>query len=184
MNYQQTISNMAGSMMTWGHMIWIFFPIPLLCLILLLLVPSYPKLERFGTNAVGRIFFTRVSVGAFYIRLVYVFIGASLLIFGVASRNIQHGFGSAHVPCSGNSCPFHTGETMWYRRASRFRAERNFWLSLFTLVLWILVYNIYMLKLQIVQLRGDLGSMRTEVLEAVEHSEEHKEKNGGEKKRD
>lgn len=147
-------------MMTWGHMIWIFFPIPFFCL-LLLSVP-FRKIERFGTNLVGKIFFTRVSVGPFYVRLVNVFLGASLIIFSVACRSIQMGFGSAHVPCSGTSCPFHTGETMWYRRASRFRAERNFWLSLFTLVLWILVYNIYSLKEQIVKLRGDLETIQSD----------------------
>lgn len=151
---------MANSMMTWGHVIWIFFPIPFFCLVLLSM-PSYPKIEKLGTKLVGRIFFTRVSVGAFYIRLVYVGIGASLLIFLVASRSIQMGFGSAHVPCTGNSCNFHSGETMWYRRASRYRAERNFWLSLFTLVLWLLVYMMYSLKKQIVKLRGDLESVRT-----------------------
>jgi hypothetical protein len=41
---------------------------------------------------------------------------------------------------------------MWYRRASRYRAERNFWLSLFTLVLWLLVYKIYSLNEQIMKL--------------------------------
>merc|ERR1719223_2610223 len=97
-----------------------------------------------------------------YIRLVYVFIGASLLIFGMASRTIHNGFGGVHVPCSGNSCPFHSGETMWYRRSSRFRAERNFWLSLFTLVLWLLVYYIYSLKLQIVKLRGELKAIKSD----------------------
>jgi hypothetical protein len=45
-----------------------------------------------------------------YIRLVGVFLGLSCLIFGIAVRTIQMGFGSAHVPCSGTSCPFHTGE--------------------------------------------------------------------------
>eukprot|EP00571_Detonula_confervacea_P014638 CAMPEP_0172309280 /NCGR_PEP_ID=MMETSP1058-20130122/9623_1 /TAXON_ID=83371 /ORGANISM="Detonula confervacea, Strain CCMP 353" /LENGTH=164 /DNA_ID=CAMNT_0013021877 /DNA_START=143 /DNA_END=637 /DNA_ORIENTATION=+ len=163
---------MAGSMMTWGHVIWIFFPIPVFCLVLLSL-PSYRKIEKLGTKFVGRIFFTRVSVGTFFIRLVYVFIGASLLIFVVASRSIQMGFGSVHVPCSGTSCSFHSGETMWYRRASRYRAERNFWLSLFTLVLWLLVYNIYSLKEQIVKLRGDLETIR---------SDGNKSKNGSDKK--
>jgi len=90
----------GGSMMTWGHIIWIFFPIPLICLILLSL-PNYRKLEQWGTTLVGKIFFTRVSVGLLYIRLVHVFIGASLLVFGVACRSIQLGFSSAHVPCSG-----------------------------------------------------------------------------------
>lgn len=90
----------GGSMMTWGHIIWIFFPIPLVCLILLSL-PNYRKVEQWGTNLVDKIFFTRVSVGLVYIRLVHVFIGASLLVFGVACRSIHLGFSSAHVPCSG-----------------------------------------------------------------------------------
>ena len=42
---------------------------------------------------------------------------------------------------------------MWYRRASRYRAERNFWLSLFTLVLWLLVYKIYSLNDQLMKLK-------------------------------
>eukprot|EP00986_Skeletonema_menzelii_P012644 scaffold7065_cov147-Skeletonema_menzelii.AAC.3 len=71
----------------------------------------------------------------------------------MAARTIQMGFASAHVPCSGSSCPYHGGETMWYRRASRYRAERNFWLSLFTLVLWLLVYKIWLLNDQIMKLK-------------------------------
>ncbi len=46
---------------------------------------------------------------------------------------------------------------MWYRRASRYRAERNFWLSLFTLVLWLLVYKIYSLNDQIMKLKQESG---------------------------
>ena len=46
---------------------------------------------------------------------------------------------------------------MWYRRASRYRAERNFWLSLFTLVLWLLVYKIYSLNDQIMKLKQGNG---------------------------
>lgn len=149
-------------MMTWGHMLWIFFPIPLFCLVLLSLPLLPAKVEKFGTNVVGKIFFTRVSVGLVYFRLVFVFIGMSLLIFGMAMRTLNVGFGSAHVPCHGNDCSLHTGETMWYRKAKRFRAERNFWLSLFTLVLWLLVYNIYSLKLQIVKLRGDLHTISSD----------------------
>jgi len=146
-------------MMTWGHMIWVFFPIPLFCLILLAM-PLPNKLDKMGTKLVGRIFFTRVSVGVLYIRLVWVFMGFSFVIFMAATRVIQLGFNSAHVPCSGTSCPYHGGETLWYRRASRYRAERNFWLSLFTFVLWLLVYKIYILKERIVKLRDDLETIR------------------------
>ena len=90
----------SGSMMTWGHIIWIFFPIPLVCLILLSL-PSYRKVDQWATTLVDKIFFTRVSVGLVYIRLVHVFIGASLIVFSVACRSLYLGFSSAHVPCIG-----------------------------------------------------------------------------------
>jgi len=65
---------------------------------------------------------------------------------------------------------------MWYRKAARFRAERNFWLSLFTLVLWLLVYNIYSLKLQIVQLRGDLKTISSDGPKQKNASDNKKEK--------
>jgi hypothetical protein len=56
---------------------------------------------------------------------------------------------------------------MWYRKASRYRAERNFWLSLFTLVLWLLVYKMHSLKETIVKLKAKMadssnGQQKTE----------------------
>ena len=56
--------------------------------------------------------------------------------------------------------------------------ERNFWLSLFTLVLWLLVYNIYALKEKIIKLRGDL-----ETISAIS-TEGNIPKNANDKKRD
>jgi hypothetical protein len=81
-------------------MIWIFFPIPVFCLVLLAM-PWPPKVEKVCTDLVGSIFFTRVSVGVLYIRLVWVFVGASMLLLSIATRTLRYGFGSAHVPCSG-----------------------------------------------------------------------------------
>ena len=93
-------------------MIWIFFPIPLFCLILLSLIPPrrfgnsylaprYRKIERYATEFVGRIFFTPVSLGGISVRLVYFVLFASFVIFVMAFRTINVGFDSAHVPCSG-----------------------------------------------------------------------------------
>lgn len=142
-------------MITWGHMIWIFFPIPVLCLFLLSM-PLPRKIDKIGTNLVRKIFFIEVSVGRAKFYLIWVFVWMSLLILGFASRSIQLGFNSGNAPCSGTSCPLHLGETMWYRRAVRYRAERNWWLSLFTFVLWLLVYRIYSLKERVVTMRHDL----------------------------
>eukprot|EP00970_Alexandrium_tamarense_P010332 scaffold2071_cov190-Alexandrium_tamarense.AAC.24 len=158
---------------SYSHMIWIFFPIPVFCLVLLAM-PWPPKVEKVCTDLVGSIFFTRVSVGVLYIRLVWVFVGASMLLLSIATRTLRYGFGSAHVPCSGTSCPFHTGETMWYRRASRYRAERNFWLSLFTIVLWLLVYKIYALKKKIMMLREDISTIRNDGYKQTHSSSDKK----------
>jgi len=145
--------------LTWGHMIWIYMPLPLVCLLLLAL-PLPQSLERLGTRAVGSLFFSRVSIGPMEVALVHLFIFTSFLICMMATRTINAGFGNAHVPCGSGSCPFHSGETLFYRRAARYRAERNFWLSLFTFVLWLLVYKIHALKEQVVQLKSDVLSRK------------------------
>ena len=128
-------------------------PLPLVCLLLLAL-PLPQGLERIGTRAIGSIFFSRVAIGPMHFALVHLFVFTSFLILCMATRTINTGFGNTHVPCSGSSCPFHSGETMFYRKAARYRAERNFWLSLFTFVLWLLVYKIHALKEQIVRLKA------------------------------
>lgn len=64
---------------------------------------------------------------------------------------------------------------MWYRRASRYRAERNFWLSLFTLVLWLLVYSIFSLKKQIVRLRGDLETIQSDGMKTKKEGDKKKD---------
>jgi hypothetical protein len=84
------------ALMTWGHMIWVFMPIPLISLVLLSVLPG-----GFGTRLVQQIFFTKISFGHFHTRLVWLFIAASFIIFSMAARTIQMGFASAHVPCSG-----------------------------------------------------------------------------------
>lgn len=89
-------STMISIQMTWGHMIWVFLPLPLISLLLLTILP-----QSFGTRLVQKIFFTRISIGPWHTRLVWVFVGASLIIFSMAARTIQMGFASAHVPCSG-----------------------------------------------------------------------------------
>jgi len=40
--------------------------------------------------------------------------------------------------------------------------ERNWWLSLFTFVLWLLVYKVYTLKKRIVALKEDLEAIRSD----------------------
>ena len=48
-----------------------------------------------------------------------------------------------------------TGDNLWYRKAQKFRAERNFWLSLFNVSLWLIVYEVYCLKKLVVKLKKE-----------------------------
>ena len=141
-------------------------PLPLLCLLLLAL-PLPRGLERLGTRAVGSIFFSRVAIGPIHFALVHLFIFTSFLICMMATRTISAGFASANVPCSGSACPYHSGETMFFRKAARYRAERNFWLSLFTFVLWLLVYKIHALKEQVVRLKADIANLQAAANDAL-----------------
>lgn len=137
------------------------------------MAPKYRKIEQWGTDIVGQIFFTPISFGPVCIQLITFFSCASLFICCLATRSVMFHYSSTTSnmnntttmdipPCTTTtttgggimtSCNYHSGETYWYRKATRYRAERNFWLSLFTLVLWLLVYLIYTLKREIVHLR-------------------------------
>ena len=64
---------------------------------------------------------------------------------------------------------------MWYRRASRYRAERNFWLSLFTLVLWLLVFKIYSLKEVIIKLKSHIETQSSHSQSAKANVEKKKD---------
>jgi hypothetical protein len=63
---------------------------------------------------------------------------------------------------------------MWYRKASRYRAERNFWLSLFTFVLWLLVYKIYSLKELIVKLKANMHEAEKSIGSGQKKTEQEK----------
>ena len=56
---------------------------------------------------------------------------------------------------------------MFFRKAARYRAERNFWLSLFTFVLWLLVYKIHALKEQVVRLKADIANLQAAANDAL-----------------
>mmetsp|Transcript_21331 Transcript_21331/g.20494 ORF Transcript_21331/g.20494 Transcript_21331/m.20494 type:complete len:155 (-) Transcript_21331:3-467(-) len=140
--------------MAWAHLIMIFFPIPLFCLFILAF-PLPKKLERMGTAAVSKIFFTKIHLGFFRIQLLWLFFGMSCFIFA----------NSVFVVVQKQEVTA-TGDNLWYRKAQRFRAERNFWLSLFNVFLWLIVFEIHCLKKLVVQLKSQAGEMK-KVIESV-----------------
>eukprot|EP00565_Helicotheca_tamesis_P003288 CAMPEP_0185730032 /NCGR_PEP_ID=MMETSP1171-20130828/8165_1 /TAXON_ID=374046 /ORGANISM="Helicotheca tamensis, Strain CCMP826" /LENGTH=184 /DNA_ID=CAMNT_0028399005 /DNA_START=93 /DNA_END=647 /DNA_ORIENTATION=+ len=145
----------------WGQLIWVFFPIPILSLFLLS-VPYPPALEKLGANIVHRIFFTRINIGPLRIQLLWFFFLTSAIIFANAVNVLQQ----EHA-CKTCTYP---EEITWYKRAMKFRKERNFWLSLFNVALWYLVFVVYNLKKKILKLQEQIKEikvMHSSVLEQV-----------------
>uniref|UniRef100_A0A7S4T419 BAP29/BAP31 transmembrane domain-containing protein n=1 Tax=Ditylum brightwellii TaxID=49249 RepID=A0A7S4T419_9STRA len=150
----------------WAQLIWVFFPIPILSLFLL--SASYPPaLERLGANIVHRIFFTRINVGPLRIQLLWLFFSISVLIFINTLRILQY-----ETQCK--TC-VHPGEISWYRKAMKFRKERNFWLSLFNVALWYLVLVVYNLKKKILKLKEQINELKALQSSAEEATEAKKD---------
>ncbi len=148
--------------MQWATLIWVFFPIPTFCLFLL----SFPlpkSLERMGTQAVGSIFFTRIHLGFLRVRLIWLFFTVSVLIFAHTILLVSKKQESAV-----------SGDNLWYRKAQKFRAERNFWLSLFNVSLWLIVYDVYCLKRLVVRLKTQVSEEKMKVKQLEEASADAK----------
>ena len=156
-------------MVSWGQLIWIFFPIPVFSL-LLLSIPGPRGIEKFGAFIVEKIFFTKIRAGPIRLRLLWLFFVASIIIFAGSVQRLNENGVCTH-------CKFHA-ETIWYTKALKFRAERNFWLSLFNSFLWILVWKVYTLKKRILSLKDQVKVMEARVSAIVsERSKEVSQKN-------
>lgn len=126
-------------MKPWGLIIWVFFPIPILSLVLLS-IPAPARLVKFGNDVVHRIFFTRVTVGPIKVRLLDLFFVSSLVLLASCVHTLTL---NKSIVCS--TCRYES-ETYWYKKAMKFRSERNFWLSLFNTLLWLLVWRLHSLQ--------------------------------------
>mmetsp|Transcript_3145 Transcript_3145/g.5722 ORF Transcript_3145/g.5722 Transcript_3145/m.5722 type:complete len:155 (+) Transcript_3145:235-699(+) len=153
-------------MAAWAQFIVFFFPIPFFCLVLLSI--SWPKrLERFGANVVNKIFFTKING----FQLLWLFFAGSLVIFANSIHALHHGPGMCRT------CQYQS-EILWYSKAMKFRAERNFWLSLFNVFLWVLVWRVHCLKRQIIQLKDGVRLSPAQLVAP------HAEEDQGESKKD
>jgi len=164
---QQSITYIQINMGVWGQLIWVFFPIPILSLFLLSV--SYPQsLEKVGTNIVHKIFFTKINLGPLRVQLLWLFFFCSVVIFANTVRMLQ-------VASMCETCVY-AGEVTWYKRAMKFRKERNFWLSLFNMVLWYLVYVVYGLKKKILKLKEHIKEIQAQQRPAEEAAQAKKDK--------
>lgn len=142
-------------MFRWSLLIWVFFPIPFLSLVLMS-IPGPARFAKIGNAIVHKIFFTRISIGLFQVRLLDFFILSSILIFLSCVHTVTM------KPVSCVSCRFET-ETYWYKKAMKFRAERNFWLSLFNVFLWFLVWRIHSMKGIIIKNKDVIEEVKAEL---------------------
>merc|ERR1712071_21696 len=154
---------------SWGQLIWVFFPIPIVSLFLLS-IPGPRKLEKLGNDIVHKIFFTHIAIGKVHISLFLLFISISFLLF-VTSVSKLNG-GKEGFQCL--SCRYET-ETYWYKKAMKYRVERNFWLSLFNFILWFLVWRIQQLKQKVIRMKDIIQKLEVEVI-ATKSDETKKEK--------
>lgn len=116
-----------------------------------------------GTQAVGSIFFTRIHLGFLRVRLIWLFFTVSVLIFAHTILLVSKKQESAV-----------SGDNLWYRKAQKFRAERNFWLSLFNVSLWLIVYDVYCLKRLVVRLKTQVSEEKMKVKQLEEASADAK----------
>jgi len=121
-------------------------------------------LEDFGAFVVEKIFFTKIRAGPVRLRLLWIFFMASILVFVSSIQKINQG-----GVCP--NCRF-SSETVWYSKALKFRAERNFWLSLFNSFLWVLVWKVYDLKKRILRLKDRIKELEAKLLNIAEQATE------------
>lgn len=137
-------------------MIWVFFPIPIVSILLLSF--SKPRfLERFGFSIVRRIFFLKLSFGPLKLDTIWFFIFASVVIFAATVQKLHH------IECKGSNGEIVSCSNMqpYYMKSMKLRAQRNFWLALFNFFLWIVVWRIFCLKREVLNLKAKLESVIT-----------------------
>jgi len=81
----------------------------------------------------------------------------SLLIFANTVQKINVGIDGFHC----QSCRYET-EIYWYKKAMKFRTERNFWLALFNVILWYLVARIHQLKGTVIRMKDTIRELESE----------------------
>jgi len=138
-------------------MIWVFFPIPIVSILLLSL--SKPRFfERFGFSIVRKVFFIKLSFGPLKLDTIWFFICASLVIFAGTVQKLQY------IECKATNGAIVSCAIMepYYMKAMKARAQRNFWLALFNSFLWILVWKIFCLKREVLDLKAKLETVMAE----------------------
>jgi hypothetical protein len=139
---------MAG----WTVLVYLLFPVPLLCLLLLCLplpgnIGKY--IRRTILTLVDKILFTPLVAG---FNLYQICIVLSSMLFLMSSYETARA--ATKLDESRNILMDLKEDRL---RCQKWRAERNFWISLMSLVLWLVLYRVNVMSNELVLLNAELA---------------------------
>ena len=158
----------GGLFKLWGFLVWILFPIPTFLLLLLTIpLPNFCRgtVLRFTTGLSDFILF-RPVFGFLNVWTICTLL--SLLLTLLCANELQEERYRIHFQDAalfrqqfmgqffGTNVPTTIGE-----KAMKWRYERNFWISLFSFVLWVILFRIHILLKHIKNMESSRGATTT-----------------------
>lgn len=116
--------------MFWNFLVWALFPVPTFLLVVLSLpLPQFAKGPvRKVILKITDVIFGKIRVGAWHVTLYHLAMGLSSALLFVSSSKLM-------------SKSKNGGETVHFQNphCERFRAERNFWISILAFTMWLIL---------------------------------------------
>ena len=140
-------------MKLWNYIIELLYPIPLVCLFFLCIpLPSFIRI-RFRT------FFLKVIDSFLFLRIpgagqVTISFCATILSLALFLTTTLDTITALQIEIELRSKESATRALVESKRCSRWRAERNFWISLLSVFLWIALYRVRGLMHEVIDLES------------------------------
>ena len=134
----------------WFLLVNVLFPIPFILLVLLCFpLPESIRriISKFVLKVSEKILFTSL-IGTFSLYQLSTFL--SIVLFSMSSWEVMKASERVHEHKNGLKEDFYRG--------MKWRSERNFWISLMSMVLWLVLYRVYKLSKDNLFLRGEVQS--------------------------
>jgi hypothetical protein len=118
----------------WGSLLYILFPIPL-ALVILLSIPLPEFCRSFLRNVavkISNVVFWKLPIPGISVSIFIVGMTASTFLFGIESMetiNLQRRPDTLAVTVADRNC-------------RRWRAERNFWISVLSVIAWLMLWRL------------------------------------------
>lgn len=133
----------------WSILINILFPVPLILLTLLSL-PLPKQLSRWISNVflkiTEKVLFTKL-IGSFNLYQLSTFL--SIILFTLTSFDTM----KATERLRTNTIELKDD----YYRGHKWRSERNFWICLMSMILWLILYRVYKMAKQVQSLKNEIS---------------------------